>query len=323
MDDKRFLLIRRTIVFTCPPRHAAGFSLIELCIVLVIVSILLGGTMALLTGQMQKASQRQTQDTMKLITERIAVYLDQTGRLPCPAALTAQSHDDRFGFAMNCEDPGGTINGAYKLLPGRDGQSVIAGRVPNRTLNIPDKDGKDGWGRDIYYVVTRALTDIGTYDQEQGAIAVVDEHDKFVTDPGDRVQYLLLSFGPDGIVMDDPACDSDILDGENCRSNDAIFRYAYLALGGQHYDDILSYHSWIPPLAISGAKCDLMKYLQEQNVPEDDIYEAIQYDMGLVYPELGDIVFVCNKKILRSLGESECVVMSCGEDGILRKRKMI
>ena len=71
--------------FPTIPRHAAGFTLIEMAIVLMIVGLLLGGLLVPLNAQMEQRNNSDTQKALSEIKEAIIGFALANGRLPCPA----------------------------------------------------------------------------------------------------------------------------------------------------------------------------------------------------------------------------------------------
>lgn len=102
-----------------------GFTLVEIAIVLLIVTVLLGYTVAMFPMQQQLKQYRHVESEMESIVEHLIAFAQVNGRLPCPdtsAGGTVADIDgieDRVG-ANDCEAffgflPGGTlgIDGKY------------------------------------------------------------------------------------------------------------------------------------------------------------------------------------------------------------------
>lgn len=107
-----------------------GFTLIEMAVVLIIVSLILGGLLMPLSTQMEM---RANQDTVKRIEEAKEALIGfslANGRLPCPASNTSNGVEDPIG--------GGICNHAYD------------GFLPAVTLGLTNLDSNgyalDGWG---------------------------------------------------------------------------------------------------------------------------------------------------------------------------------
>ena len=133
-------------------KHAPGFTLIELAIVLFIITLLLGGV---LTPLGQQISERQTSDTRRALeSARLALVgyalrrPDQAGPLPCPdvraelAEAAAKIIKDTANDGL--ED---------RLEDGRC--AVLSGNLPWKTLSLAEGDA---WGNRLGYAVAADWT---------------------------------------------------------------------------------------------------------------------------------------------------------------------
>lgn len=120
-------------------RHSArGFTLAEVAVVLVIVSLLIAGLMIPLATQIDLRNQADTQRTMDQIKDAMIGYVVANGRLPCPADGTIAAGATNAGT----EQCAGTV--------------VYYGVVPWATLGTPETDA---WGRRFSYWVSPVYTD--------------------------------------------------------------------------------------------------------------------------------------------------------------------
>ncbi len=94
------------------PKISKGFTLIEIAIVLLIVSILLGYTVALFPVQQELKQYRAVDKEMDIIIDAIYAYAQVNGRLPCAASLA-----DPNGLAD--PDNGTQCNTWYGFLPAK------------------------------------------------------------------------------------------------------------------------------------------------------------------------------------------------------------
>jgi prepilin-type N-terminal cleavage/methylation domain-containing protein len=116
--------------------HArAGFSLIEVAIVLIIMGVMLGAAMPSILRYRQQACLRETKERQDMVTYAVAAYAVINNRLPCPADPAAQG--DKKGKSVN---PCQTVAHAI-------------GIVPYHTLGLPENQAKDGFGRYMTYAV--------------------------------------------------------------------------------------------------------------------------------------------------------------------------
>ena len=123
------------------PGIARGFTLIEMAIVLLIITLLLSALLVPLSTQVEQRKIAETQKTLEEIKEALFGFAIANGRLPCPANAGSNGKE-------NTATPGtGPCDGAL-------------GFVPAVTLGISPTDSQgfaiDGWGQRIRYAVTPA-----------------------------------------------------------------------------------------------------------------------------------------------------------------------
>ena len=123
-------------------RLQPGFSLVELAIVMLIISILLAGVLVPLSIQMDVRKGGETRKTMDDVRDALVGFAMANGRLPCPASATSNG----------VEAPSG---GGVCTVP-------LAGFVPAVTLSLTPTDAQgyllDGWNNRVRYAVTTANT---------------------------------------------------------------------------------------------------------------------------------------------------------------------
>jgi prepilin-type N-terminal cleavage/methylation domain-containing protein len=119
---------------------AAGFTLVEMAIVLVIVGLLLGGLLMPLSAQIEQRRIGETQKALDEIKEALIGYAANQipPHLPCP---------DKTGGGG-----AGTANDGLEDFTAATGACVTQeGNIPWATLGVADVDG---WGNRIHYSVT-------------------------------------------------------------------------------------------------------------------------------------------------------------------------
>jgi prepilin-type N-terminal cleavage/methylation domain-containing protein len=116
----------------------AGFTLVEIAIVLMIVGILLGYTVALFPRQQELKQYRAVEQEMDRVIEAIIGFAQVNGRLPCPAIPNSGGNEDGGG-ATDCNNYGGFVPVNTLGLTGK--------------LN-PDTLLLDPWGNPYRYYVT-------------------------------------------------------------------------------------------------------------------------------------------------------------------------
>jgi len=178
-----------------------GFTLIEIAIALIIVSILLGYTVAMLPRQQELKQYRAVKRQMDEIVEALIGFAQVNGRLPCPAIPNSSGVEDL--------DNDGT-------LP--DGCNNYGGFVPVNTLGLngrlnDDSLLQDPWGNPYRYYVTNVDFDVDQRSDfvipgEMRAVGLVDsDNDRYIDLDG---RYLICHDPGD---TDDP--DNMCLDADN------------------------------------------------------------------------------------------------------------
>lgn len=117
---------------------APGFSLIEIAVVLLIISVLISIVAIPIATQMDQSRVAETNKQLEAIKEALIGYALANGRLPCPAI-------DGITFGS----PSASSSGAEAPAPG-GGCKVRVGYVPAATIGISPVDSYgfalDAWG---------------------------------------------------------------------------------------------------------------------------------------------------------------------------------
>lgn len=188
------------------PRQA-GFSLVEMAIVLIIASFMSFGLIKYYVMYRHAEAVSHTQDAVLLLNSSIKQFQTSFSRLPCPADPTLAPGDANFG-RERCTGAGITVATAPGVDHDVDGveDEVLIGAVPFRDLfdsrglvPLTLADSLDGWGNKLTYGVTRKLTSAATFNKEHGAISVMDEYSNSLRIPGSDTHYILVSHGPNGM----------------------------------------------------------------------------------------------------------------------------
>jgi prepilin-type N-terminal cleavage/methylation domain-containing protein len=184
----------------------SGFTLLEMAIVLILVSLLLLMSVRFLDVILRDREERYTETKLTVLQHAINEYRRTFDRLPCPADLTQDSGAMYFGVeAYSTVDELDCVSGT----PGAnhsDGATAV-GMVPTRTLQLPDEYAFDGWGRRILYAVDLRLAERYSNGEAFGRNPITTTPEYItVTSPiasggGVRTSdaaYVLLSFGANG-----------------------------------------------------------------------------------------------------------------------------
>jgi len=138
-----------------PTLHQQGFSLIELAVVLVIVSLLLGGLLWPLSSQIDQQRLAENKTRLAIAREALLAHAAAHARLPCPddPATTGAGNTGKEEFQAT--PAGDTDNGLCK---------VWDGFLPGSQLGLSNLDSGghylDGWGTEhsrVRYAVSNKL----------------------------------------------------------------------------------------------------------------------------------------------------------------------
>lgn len=148
MDKKNFRAI-----------HKKAFSLIELSIVLVIISILVAGSLSVSVTAINNAKTRITNERIQLIYKALGNYIQLHYALPCPASLYSAKSSSGYGISVgsagSCKSTDASGDGIF--LANRN-NNVMYGAVPVNTIGLADDIAEDGFGNKFAYVINKKLT---------------------------------------------------------------------------------------------------------------------------------------------------------------------
>ena len=137
-----------------------GYSLLELSVVLVIISLVTGAGLSLAIAQIAQLQYNVTLTRMEKIEQAMLNYRKATNRLPCPGSLTLTPTDGNYGFEGGA--PG--VCTPRSLLAYNGSPNWRKGAVPVRSLGLPDDYIYDGWGNRFTYVVVLPMTANNAFD---------------------------------------------------------------------------------------------------------------------------------------------------------------
>ncbi len=162
-----------------------AFTLIEMSIVVMVLALLSAALLRYASAVTFANSMNATNATLDKIETALMNFRYANGRLPCPASLTTGTGDAsdpgiennaNFGkeasTAGNCYDSGAIVAN-YRNASDPDNadsnydsttlNEVVAGGIPTKTLELPDKYAYDSWGRRILYAVDTRITSINAF----------------------------------------------------------------------------------------------------------------------------------------------------------------
>ncbi|MDB5478111.1 MAG: hypothetical protein JWM96_606 [Alphaproteobacteria bacterium] len=135
----------------------SGFTLVEIAVVVLIIGILMGGAVSMLTPYLQMAKRSTTQTKLENISQSLAFYAQNYGRLPCPTNPNSNdTSNPPFGAPRNSGTNGTVVGNVCDS--GTLTTDDYIGIVPFRALGLTEDQVKDSYGRFITYAVSPVLT---------------------------------------------------------------------------------------------------------------------------------------------------------------------
>ncbi|MEI6730523.1 MAG: prepilin-type N-terminal cleavage/methylation domain-containing protein [Pseudomonadota bacterium] len=124
-----------------------GFTLVELSIVLIIMSVVIGGSLTTFTASIKKTQFDLTSARIETIESALLSYSMTNLRIPCPADITKNLGDAAYATeGITCHN--------IATLP----TTPIEGTIPTKELGLSDDYMYDGWGHRFRYAVDPAFT---------------------------------------------------------------------------------------------------------------------------------------------------------------------
>ncbi|ATE58676.1 type II secretion system protein [Thauera sinica] len=171
------------------PCRAAGFTLAELAVVLVILALLTGSMLVPLGARMEARDRQRTADMLRDIEQALTGFAIVHGRLPCPSTEP---------------DPASPRYGLEDAAPC---STAVEGRLPWRTLGMPAHDAwgtprshaGDGWAGHWRYRVDAAFA-TGTIGADTTPVSNLqiraDDGSAITTLSNSQAVAIVLSTGP-------------------------------------------------------------------------------------------------------------------------------
>lgn len=213
----------------------SGFSLLEMSMVLLIVSIMIGSGLLVFNKYSAQSKVSDTDEKIKQIMSAIKQYAIKYNRLPCPANPSLPYGNANFGFELKASATDCTMD---------SGASTISrGMVPVATLGLYPSMGVDGWERRLKYVVLKDKIAVNALTSDTGSYLNVYNYGGTAYS---HVIVLVLSHGENGYGSyggRGGAISTSTGAGTNETSNiSGTSFYAYPPYDG--FDDILSFWTY-------------------------------------------------------------------------------
>ena len=160
---------------------SAGFTLVEIAIVIAVIGIVTSGLVIGIPQYLNQKKVEATEQKMDFLMNVLSAYVQRHYRLPCPADTTGA-------------DRGMERNGGDCLRAGNAAGDDVAlfaqatGVLPWKELGLAENDVLDGWGRYITYKPAPHLT-VNTY-----SLAMQADEDVAFPDPAHPANTIIANF---------------------------------------------------------------------------------------------------------------------------------
>jgi type II secretory pathway pseudopilin PulG len=237
-----------------PDKGNAGFSLIELSILLIVMGLLIT---PLINAYSVYQAQKRMNDTslaVAMVNNAISNYYGMSLHYPCPSDRSLGFNEVGHGNAecaafqalSDGTCGGAKARGLCRAAGPTPSDPVFIGGIPYVTLGIPSAQTMDGWKNNLTYAVSGRMTGGEPFNPDFGVIQIIDEHGNIVDN---RVHGVVISAGQDGLGAFNTGGVSSPCPAGNQRENcddDRTFMSSlvYEAPGNTYFDDVVTYNSW-------------------------------------------------------------------------------
>lgn len=134
-------------------KNNIGFSLVEMAIVLVIASLIIGASLSIGTAQIASSRILTTKDKEKAIETALISFVARNNRLPCPAEPTLSSTSPNYGVEA-------ATPGTCSSVPSSG--TIAVGVIPWVTIGVTEDGATDGYYNHFTYAVSTPATNLNS-----------------------------------------------------------------------------------------------------------------------------------------------------------------
>lgn len=168
-----------------------AFSLIELSVAIVVLSIVVAGMLSVSTNAVINDKTKKSKDNIDLIYSALGTYLLKNGAMPCPAPITsARSTDVNYGYATGSSGICADQDGVYSH------QNSVYGMVPVKNLGLASDVAEDGFGNKFGYLIYKDFTSssFGTASSNARGIDIKNNTTSLVAST-ELAMFAIISYG--------------------------------------------------------------------------------------------------------------------------------
>lgn len=213
----------------------AGFTLIEMAVVMVIMGFVLAGAASVLSGRASNEAKRLTETRLGVVNDALTAYYIANNRLPCPADGSLNASDANFGRAQP------ETSGVCNIAAVTGAEAVI----PWRTLGLRETESLDGWSQRLRYVVSGNLTTAGSSLPGDLEMRDGDVSNPASTQLAADAAYAVISQGENGLGawqgtgIQKPLAGIDTDEALNINGSGTYVDRRFSSLPGDAFDDLV------------------------------------------------------------------------------------
>ncbi|MFM7557098.1 MAG: type II secretion system protein, partial [Alphaproteobacteria bacterium] len=139
------------------PKYLTAFTLIEMSVVLIVISILFVGTFSS-SSVVNSVRTNVSKDKLEVIYSLMGTFLKNNKRLPCPASINITSDNANFGNEVrNPLDNKCSGSGIY-ASDNAGFSNIIVGAIPVKELGVNNDFAYDAFGNLVLYFIDQRFT---------------------------------------------------------------------------------------------------------------------------------------------------------------------
>lgn len=177
-----------------------SFSIIELSIVLLIISIISVTSVSLFSSKNEVENIKSTKEKMAVIYQALKNFVVANKRMPCPADPTLKTIDSAFGLEAkdnssdNCNV---SLGDSKQTPPDASDTTIFQGAIPIYALGLSDDMIKDNFGYKFSYIMISGHEKDFNYDNIDQSISQIDNSFEYTANENTALE---LTYGSNGHV---------------------------------------------------------------------------------------------------------------------------
>jgi prepilin-type N-terminal cleavage/methylation domain-containing protein len=173
-----------------------AFSLIELSIAIMVISILIVGFLNVSSGKGSNNKAKITKDRIDIVYKSLGEFVLKNKRLPCPASIKAiKTVDANYGIEGTAAGTCTAGTGVY-LSTASGATNMVYGMIPVKSLGLSNDYGEDGFGSKFAYIVDKTYTIGTTFSTSSGSVLIQKYiNGAYVSDSNNAI-FAIISYGP-------------------------------------------------------------------------------------------------------------------------------